>query len=177
MNRLFTFVFLGFSLFYCSAGAQNVKVEKGEVYFSDKIKDKNDITVITGYVKDLVDSTMKKDLSLLKTMVSSEKGVYLDVKGLWTYNDLLKELSKEDSYFSVYFFDHDKLVKEKKSDDVLTVREVLALSGGVEADLYFESKDSCEVRLRFNKNKRKEYDLNNPYFIKLNGKWYLYRLF
>ncbi len=176
MKRL-AFAALFFSLFYCSSSSENVKVVKGEVYFSDKIKDKNDITVITGFVKDLVDSTMKKDLSVLKTMVSQEKGVYLDVKGLWTYRDLLKELGKDDSYFSVYFFEHEKLVKEKKSEDVLTVREVLSLSGGIEADLYFESKDSCEVRLRFSKNKRKEYDLNNPYFIKMNGKWYIYRLF
>ena len=66
---------------------------------------------------------------------------------------------------------------KKKSEDVLTVRELLQKSGGLEVDLFFESKTSCEGKLRFKKNKKLEKDMNNPYFIKVRGKWYVYRLF
>ena len=79
--------------------------------------------------------------------------------------------------FEVFFFDTNKLKKEKSSDLVRTVRDVLLLSEGLLAEMYYESDTIVEVKLRFQKNKKLENDLNTLYFSKQGGKWYVERLF
>ena len=128
-------------------------------------------------LRKLAKAVEEKNASKMVKYISKERGAYLDVKGLWEYKEILEEIKREDSYLEVYFFDHEKLVNQKKSEDVLTVRELLQKSGGIEVDLFFESNTACEGKLKFKKNKKLEKDMNNPYFLKVNGKWYIYRLF
>lgn len=132
---------------------------------------------IMSILRKLVIAVEEKNASKIVKYISKEKGAYLDVKGLWYYESILEEIKKEDSYLEVYFFDHEKLVKQKQSENVLTVRELIQKSGGLEVDLFFESSTACEGKLRFKKNKKLEKDMNNPYFLKVKGKWYVYRLF
>jgi hypothetical protein len=132
---------------------------------------------IMSILRKLVIAVEEKNASKIVKYISKEKGAYLDVKGLWDYESILEEIKKDDSYLEVYFFDHEKLVKQKQSENVLTVRELLQKSGGLEVDLFFESSTACEGKLRFKKNKKLEKDMNNPYFLKVKGKWYVYRLF
>ena len=132
---------------------------------------------IMSILRKLVIAVEEKNASKIVKYISKEKGAYLDVKGLWDYESILEEIKKEDSYLEVYFFDHEKLVKQKQSENVLTVRELIQKSGGLEVDLFFESSTACEGKLRFKKNKKLEKDMNNPYFLKVKGKWYVYRLF
>ena len=142
----------------------------------NKITDK-DSEQIMSILRKLVIAVEEKNATKIVKYISKEKGAYLDVKGLWYYESILEEIKKEDSYLEVYFFDHEKLVKQKQSENVLTVRELIQKSGGLEVDLFFESSTACEGKLRFKKNKKLEKDMNNPYFLKVNGKWYVYRLF
>ena len=132
---------------------------------------------IMSILRKLVIAVEEKNASKIVKYISKEKGAYLDVKGLWDYESILEEIKKDDSYLEVYFFDHEKLVKQKQSENVLTVRELIQKSGGLEVDLFFESSTACEGKLRFKKNKKLEKDMNNPYFLKVKGKWYVYRLF
>ena len=142
----------------------------------NNVADKDSEQIIQ-ILRKLVAAVEEKNASKIVKYISKEKGAYLDVKGLWDYESILEEIKKEDSYLEVYFFNHEKLVKQKQSESVFTVRELLQQSGGVEVDLFFESSTACEGKLRFKKNKKLEKDMNNPYFLKVNGKWYLYRLF
>lgn len=132
---------------------------------------------ILSVLRGLRDAVLEKDADKILRYISKEKGAYLDVKGLWEYDRILEEAKKEDSYFEVYFFDRQKLVKQKESEDVFTVRELLLKSDGIEIDLFFDSENACEVKLIFKNNTKLEKDMNNPYLVKVNGRWFIYRLF
>jgi hypothetical protein len=160
-----------------SANPASIPIELKHTYADgNKIADK-DSEQIMSILRKLVIAVEEKNASKIVKYISKEKGAYLDVKGLWDYESILEEIKKDDSYLEVYFFDHEKLVKQKQSENVLTVRELIQKSGGLEVDLFFESSTACEGKLRFKKNKKLEKDMNNPYFLKVKGKWYVYRLF
>ncbi|MCB1192224.1 MAG: hypothetical protein H7A23_07790 [Leptospiraceae bacterium] len=159
----------------CSATQVSVSID--QVYVTSDKPQKGSNEEIVNMVSTLVTGVLNKNLSQLPNFVNRNRGIYLDVKGLWSFEELQTELKKEDSIFEIYFFDHNKLVKQKKSPNVLTVRELLIASEGLKLDLFYEDSKSCEVKIKFLKNKKLAYDLNNPYFILIDGKWYLYRLF
>ncbi len=176
-------------LFHCVSGRETTvstkrspeylpSVQKGKVFLAGHQGDhsKNSEEILS-LLRRLVEGTVKKDLKFLPDTVSPKEGVYLDLKGHWSKDDLISELKSPNNYFQTYFFDHELLEKQKGSSEVRTVRELLLLSGGIEADLFFESLSACEVKLRFKENAKLEKELINPYFIKSEGKWYLYRLF
>ena len=117
---------------------ENIPLKISRTYISDKAPENNSSEEILQMMESLVKGVLKKDLSQLPKFVLKEKGIYLDLKGLWTYDELVKEMGLKDSYFSVFFFESDKLKKHKKTPDVLTVRELLILSGGLDLDLFFE---------------------------------------
>ncbi len=160
-----------------SANPDSISIELKHTYADENKITKQDSEQIITILRKLVIAVEEKNASKIVKYISKEKGAYLDVKGLWDYESILEEIKKEDSYLEVYFFHHEKLVKQKQSENVLTVLELLQTSGGIEIDLFFESSTACEGKLRFKKNKKLEKDMNNPYFLKVNGKWYVYRLF
>jgi hypothetical protein len=155
----------------------SISFELKHTYANGNKVTKKDSEEIINILRSLANAVEDKNALGIVKYISKEKGAYLDVKGLWDYESILKEIQKEDSYLEVYFFDHEKLVKQKQSQNVLTVGELLQKSGGIEVDLFFESKTACEGKLLFKKNKKLEKEMNNPYFLKVNGKWYVYRLF
>ena len=157
--------------------SQNISIELKQIFTDGNKITNKDSSEIIQILRDLAIAVEEQNAKKIIKYISQEKGAYLDVKGLWEYESILEEIQKEDSYLEIYFFDHEKLAKQKQSENVLTVRELLQKSGGLEVDLFFESKTSCEGKLRFKKNKKLEKDMNNPYFIKVKGKWYVYRLF
>lgn len=155
----------------------SVPLEYGESYslrFPITQRDKDEIKKHLEY---LVNSTLEKSFLNLPERIHPSKGLYVDLKGYMDTPTLKKEISEENSYFSIYFFDTSKLKIQKKSENVRTVRDLLILSGGLILDFHFESKDYAELKLRFKKNREYEAELNNPIFIKDNGKWYIFRLF
>ncbi len=159
------------------ANPDSISIELKHTYADGNKITRQDSEQIINILRKLVIAVEEKNASKIVKYISKEKGAYLDVKGLWNYESILQEIKKEDSYLEVYFFDHEKLVKQKQSENVLTVGELLQKSGGIEVDLFFESSTACEGKLRFKKNKKLEKDMNNPYFLKVKGKWYIYRLF
>lgn len=112
----------------------------------------------------------------MSEVVHPEKGLYVDLKAKWSYGKLLKELKNPNSYFEIYFFHPEKLAEQKKTKDVETVKQILQRSGGLYMDFFFQDAFSCEVRLNYIKKPNGFSDLNNPYFLFIDGKWYLYRL-
>jgi hypothetical protein len=159
------------------ANPKNISLKIGTIYIDPTIKKGASDIEILKIINFLVESTINRDYSKLPLVVSSENGLYIDLKAHLSYADLVKEVNKKDSYFEVFFFNTNKLKKEKNSDIVKTVRDVLILSEGLLAEMYYESDSAVEVRLRFLKNKKFENDLNTLYFSKLGGKWYVERLF
>ncbi|TGK42361.1 hypothetical protein [Leptospira andrefontaineae] len=153
-------------------------ITQGKVFLAGHTGEHSkDTEEILKLVQRLVSGTISRDLNFLPELVSKKDGIYLDVKGNWTREQLIQELSTADNYFRIYFFDRDLLEKQKNSKDVRTVRDLFLSSGGIEVDFYYESKNACELKLKFKENQKLERELINPYFIKQDGKWYLFRLF
>lgn len=173
----FVFLIFNFTFFNLYANPSQILIELRNIYTDGNKISPEDSKQILQILRNLTSAVEEQNASKIVQNISPQKGAYLDVKGLWEYQNILEEIKKEDSYLEVYFFNHKKLVKQKKSTNVLTVRELLQKSGGIKVDLFFESKTSCEVKLKFKKNKKLEKDMNNPYFLKVDGKWYVYRLF
>lgn len=154
-----------------------IELEYGETYSSRFSVTTADKESIKNQIEYLIRSTMERDFSKLPEHVHPQKGLYVDLKGFMDLQSLKKEIFEENSYFSVYFFDTNKLRSQKKTDNVRTVRDLLVLSGGLTLDFHFESASYVEVKMRFKKNKLYESELNNPIFVKEKGVWYIYRLF
>ncbi|PJZ69647.1 hypothetical protein CH373_09105 [Leptospira perolatii] len=138
---------------------------------------KQDSQEILQIMNRLVAGTISKNLDFLPELVSEKEGLFIDVKGQWTKEQLRSELLKDQNYFQIYFFENELLQKQKGKKEVRTVRELFLASGGIEADFYYEGPLSCEVKLRFLENKKLESELINPYFVKIGSKWVLIRLF
>lgn len=177
-------IFVLFSFFYCISSKENltskieVTVTLGAIYNPSKAniqeKDKQEILSL---LQKLVDMTLEKSFLELPNYVDPELGIYPDLKAHWSYSKLKQEVRNPNSYFEIFFFNKDKLMKERNSPNVLTVRDVILFSEGLRADLFFESKEECEVKLIFNKASKYQGDLNNPYFVKRGNVWKVYRLF
>ncbi|MCX7998906.1 MAG: hypothetical protein N3A69_08145 [Leptospiraceae bacterium] len=182
MQILLLIILLSFP--YCISSKENltskneVTVTLGAIYNLSKAniqeKDKQEILSL---LQKLVDMTLEKSFLELPNYVDPELGIYPDLKAHWNYLKLKEEVRNPNSYFETFFFNKDKLMKEKNSPNVLTVRDVILLSEGIRADLFFESNTECEVKLIFNKAPKHQGDLNNPYFIKRGNLWKVYRLF
>lgn len=153
-------------------------IVKGKVFLAGHTGEHSkDTEEILKLVKRLVSGTIARDLDFLPEIVSGKEGIFLDIKGNRTREQLIQELSTPDNYFRIYFFDRELLEKQKNSKEVRTVRDLLLSSGEIEVDFYYESKSACELKLKFKENQKLERELINPYFIKQDGKWYLFRLF
>jgi len=157
-----------FIILSCHTGLGNIT--RGQVYINGNKPDPASVEEIIKITNLLVQGTLHKDISILKNYTHKEKGIYLDLKGLWTYQELLEELQKKNSYFWNYYYD-------SSNKDRMSVRNILLKAKGLRLDFYFEGSETCEVKIRFIKNTELENNLNNPYFIRQEGKWYIYRMF
>ncbi len=154
-----------------------INVSLGKVYMNFQFSRGNSDQEILKILQILVDSTLQKDFHKLPDLVSMENGLYVDLKGHLTYAKLLEEIQAKDSYFEIFFFNSEKLKKEKKTESVKTVRDLLLLSEGLMAEIYYETKESAEVKMRFQRNQKWERDLNTVILTKKGEKWWVERLF
>ncbi|RHX88642.1 hypothetical protein [Leptospira stimsonii] len=165
-------------LFLTRGDLKAPEIRAGKIFLAshtgDHSKDTPEILLL---MKSLIDDTISKDFSKLPERVAPKDGLLLDLKGTWTREQITKELLKKENYFQTYFFDRELLKKQKNSENVRTVRDLFLLSGGIEAEFYYESLTECELKLRFKDNIELEKELLNPYFKKVQGKWYLHRMF
>ncbi|WP_078124164.1 hypothetical protein [Leptospira alexanderi] len=181
--RIYFFLGLTFSYSLISGQESETNLKKMEIragkiflagHTGDHSKDTAEILLL---IKNLVGDTVEKNFSKLPDRVSPKDGLLLDLKGIWTREEIKKELSKKGNYFETYFFERELLKKQKNSENVRTVRDLFLLSGGIEVEFYYESMTECELKLKFKDNIQLEKELINPYFKKVQGKWYLHRMF
>ena len=150
---------------------------KGTVYINPKIPKDDSEKIIFDLTNLLIKYTIQKDYSRLPELVSTEQGLFIDLKGYLGIEDLKKELQNKNSYFEIFFFNRNLLANEKNSSDVRTVRDLLFLAGELRMEYYYESELAVEVKLKFRDNRKYENELNNLYFIKSGNKWFIHRLF
>ena len=173
---------------YVQGAREKVGEEKIERKSSQTISYKKDLKQITQLLAKLSKSISEQNPSLLLSLIHPEQGVYVDLKAHWSYKRLQKEIGitkraskvmnkKPANYLSTAIYLGTK--------DGTSLYEVLQLTKQIEVDYYLQinpkskkySLQSCELKLHLTDEPDASYQLNNPVFLLLDNKWYLYRLF
>ncbi|MCP5499656.1 MAG: hypothetical protein H7A25_07130 [Leptospiraceae bacterium] len=185
---MYYLIFVSFFVLFSCTGKdlkvykpEEISLQADKVFITGRSLKKEESSKHKKEIDELLNKVLQgvfnKNLNILLELSHPKKGIYVDLKAHWDRKRLETELSSKDSYFETYFFNREKLVAVKQTEDVRTVRELLLYSGGLIIHYYFDGDEACELKLEFKDNKTLAYELNNPYFIRVDGKWYIYRMF
>lgn len=122
----------------------------------------------------LILGILENDKTVFLDCVEKESGVFLDVKGFWTFEEWKLELEKEPNYLSTHFW-------RKKSfwdfSSKKTLEEVLKNSNGVFWEIYWDDLAHAEAHIKLLGNEKEESYFTNAELFKKSGKWWVKRLF
>jgi hypothetical protein len=152
-----------------------IPIEHGKLY--GNYGKKAEMELVLSELRLLVDDICRGNLNHLSAMLFGELGLFIDMKGHWTKDEVVRDLALEEGYFATYFFNQKLLDKKKGSVGNLTVQMALRSSHGLIIDYFFDSASEVEVQLKFRENPKNARYLINPVFAKIEGKWKLLRMF
>lgn len=154
------------------------KLVLGEVYNPNLIEyQQEDIGEVFNILKDIFHSLEKKDLNLISKYISEEKGVFVDLKAFKTKQEFLKEINNPGSYIHAVYLNTNKLIEITKDPGQISIYDLLKRARSIKAEFYVLTPYDIEVKLILIDNPKESYRFNNPYFIKIDHTWYIYRLF
>jgi hypothetical protein len=152
-----------------------ITVEHGKIYGNHGTK--VDMDMILVQLQMLVTDICAGNLNHLSAMIFDELGLFIDAKGHWTKEEVMRDITLSDGYFATYFFDQKLLDKKKGTSGNLTLQMAIRSSHGLIADYFFDSARETEIQLRFKENPKNVRYLINPVFAKIEGRWMLLRMF
>lgn len=162
----------------CSTKTFSDKLILGEIYNPNFTEyQSKDIEEIYLILQNMFYAIEKKNLMLFTDFISEEKGIYVDLKAWKSKEDFIKEIQNENSYINNIYLYTDHLIKATNDLSQISLYDLIKKSKNIKADFYILTPSDCEVKLIILDNPKESYRFNNPYFIKLNQKWYVYRLF
>lgn len=109
--------------------------------------------------------------------IHQEKGIYIDLKAYKTKDEFFKELENKNGYLYMIYLNTDLLKKYTQDNTQISLYDLIDFYTAIKADFFIITKEDCEVKFTILENPTESYRFNNPYFIKINNRWYLYRLF
>ncbi len=151
-----------------------IPLEQGKIYGNHGKKE--DIDQVLKKLKLLIDDICTGNLNHLPELVFGELGLFIDAKGHWTKEEVLKDLKNPEGYFQTYFFNQSLLDKKKGNQGNLTIQMALRSSNGLVIDYFFDSSKETEVQIKFKENPINMRYLINPVFAKIEGEWMLLRM-
>ena len=165
-----------------SAQARNVppSVRVGRIIYDPSSKPPNAATVadILSRLQTLVGMVHTRDWRGLPAMVSTKKGLYVDLKGFRTHSQIVADVSDPGSYIYTFYHDTNRLREATRDPGQVCVRDVLLMSSQITADIFMEEGDQeVELQLHVDDAPGQSYRLNHPVFILADGQWKVYRLF
>ncbi len=163
--------------FFCKKPFEE-KIQKGDIYNPNFTYYSNqDIEEIFNLLKIMFRSVEKKDLSLITNYIDQEKGIYTDLKAWKSKQDFLVEIKDPESYLNSVYLNSENLKKITNDSTQISLYDLIKKSQKIKADFYFTTDSDCEVKLIIMEKPEESYRFNNPYFIKINNRWFIYRLF
>ncbi|MFN3603682.1 MAG: hypothetical protein ACK4UJ_03100 [Leptonema sp. (in: bacteria)] len=176
-NLLICFLVLWISTINCKKPFDE-KLVKGDVFNINFQEYSNqDIENIFFILKSLFKLIQKKDLTPIMDFIAQEKGIYIDLKAHKTKEEVMKDLENKNSYLNLIYLDSKKLKEHTKDESQISLYELIDIYSTIKADFFIITPEDCEVKLTILENPSESYRFNNPYFIKINNHWYIYRLF
>ncbi len=154
------------------------KILRGDVYNPNFQEYTNqDIDEIFLILKSMFRMIQKKDLHNLERLIHPEKGIYIDLKAHKTKKEFLIELENQSGYLSMIYLNTKLLREHTKDNHQISLYDLIDSYSAIKADFFIITPEDCEVKFTILENPSESYRFNNPYFIKINNQWYLYRLF
>ncbi|TGN19329.1 hypothetical protein [Leptospira idonii] len=150
-------------------------VEIGTIY--GKQGKPEDAKLILSLIEILLSDICAGNLNHLPEWVHPETGLFVDAKGHWTKDEVLKDLADPKGYFATNFWRGDLLDEKKKTTGNLTIQKAFQSAKLIYVDYFFDSSLESEVQFRFLENPKNARYLINPIFQKIDGKWMLLRMF
>lgn len=154
------------------------KLIKGDVYnpnFQDYTI--QDIESIYSILKSIFNLIQNKNLKPIENYIHPEKGIYIDLKAHKTKEEFIKEVENPNSFLNLIYLNTDELKKYTKDETQISLYDLIKTSNKIKADFYIITNEDCEVKFTILEKPSESYRFNNPYFIRINNIWYLYRLF
>ncbi len=143
-------------------------------YFIDYSED--DINKIQLILKDIFLSIEKKKLQKIPDYVHPTKGVYSDLKSFKTKEEFIQEINNPDSFLYNYYTNTKKLKEITNDPGQISLFDLIHQNQKIQMDFYFVSNNECEIKLTILDNEKESYRFNNPYFIKVDSEWFIYRI-
>jgi hypothetical protein len=145
---------------------------------SSRPPDAATVNAILSQLRNLVEMVNRRDWQDLPAMVSTGKGLFIDLKGFRSHSQIVGDVSDRGSYIYTFYHDTQQLREATKDPGQICVRDVLLMSSRITVDIFMEEGDrEVELQLNLDDAPKQSYRLNHPVFILEDGQWKVYRLF
>jgi len=145
---------------------------------NQSISKDNDVKEINHILSTVYHAIEIKDLSVLSDLIDAERGIWVDLKAHKTKNEFVTDIADYNGYVNSYYLNTAAIKARTGEKDQKSLYDVISESQLIKADFFFQG-DECEVRFTIEKPESmtdESYRFNNAYFVKDNGKWFLFRL-
>ncbi|MBL8021555.1 MAG: hypothetical protein JNM27_17930 [Leptospirales bacterium] len=156
------------------------EIESGRVIYSEGGTRPSQATTdeLLRLLRELLLMVDQKDWSRLTQYVSKRKGIYVDLKGYRTFQQVSADVLDRNGYLYLFYHDTQALRKETGDKGQIAVRDLILNGGTIRVDFFMEEgATECELKLNLVDDPKNSYRLNQPVFILEDGKWKVYRLF
>lgn len=175
--QIYLLMFLVLINLYCRKSF-NEKLIMGNIYNPNFIDySQKDVLQVFGLLKNMLNSIEKKDLGLISDDISFEKGIFIDLKAFKTKQEFINEVNNPDSFINAIYLDSKKLIQKTNDPHQISLYQLIENSNTIKAEFYILTPVDIEVKLILVDLPKESYRFNNPYFVKIHDKWYIYRLF
>ncbi|MDH5721376.1 MAG: hypothetical protein OEZ13_12285 [Spirochaetia bacterium] len=146
----------------------------------DNRSDKNSANIsseeIRSRLEALIKAIIQKDIKTVISQVHKEVGAYADIKAHMIYQNIAKEIDNSKGILHIIFWKTDKLREKYPDIEISSYQEIFSSSHEIALDLFFFSKEECEIYLDF-ENRPPSGILGNPIYHRIDNRWYLKRIF
>lgn len=175
--RIYLLMFLVLINLYCRKSFRE-KLIMGNIYNPNFIEySQDDVLQVYDLLKNMFDSIEKKDLQHISNYISLEKGIFIDLKAFKTKQEFINEINNPDSFINAIYLDTKKLIEKTNDPQQISLYQLIENSNTIKAEFYILTPVDIEVKLILVDLPKESYRFNNPYFVKVHDKWYIYRLF
>ena len=176
MNKLILSAFIFLIALVTSCFERSFVIDNLENETKDRAIQETDSTLIKDKVKSLILATIAMDPEKILSQVHLEKGANVDIKAAKSYGQIKADIFNKNSFLYLVLFDTVKLRNTLKDPEIQSIAGYLSSSRSYHLHLTFYSSNECEVFINF-QGRPSTAVLGNPVYEKIDGDWYLRRIF
>jgi len=139
-------------------------------------KVKAEAKILMPLVEGLVVGILRFNRGVVIDQIHDGKGAFIDYKAEKTKKEIIADINNDDGLLYPIIWDTDRLAKLYPSTDIKSFKDYFASAEEITFTFFFYSTTECEVQLLF-EDRPAVGVMGNPIYHKIDGKWYLRRIF